>query len=259
MPTGTSILYDYALSPFYDRLVVVWPRWVHPNHITCLGGVAVAGSLVAMAAEQWSLACLAFTLYHMFDNMDGKHARRTGQSSQFGHVLDHALDGSVGIVASCQICCDHLFGFPSAGRFALCCGMGTLLVCHVAERCTGVPTLGTRIFGADELFLCCSFALGYRAMTGNPVLQLDADAKELWWPVVRNGWIISVALLALTTVKVRNPGWLAFLASFGLLCVYAPWPWPQTAFYGPALTALLITNARRGSQHSAKPAAKPVN
>ena len=37
-------------------------------------------SLLQMADYRWS-ACILFTLYHMFDNMDGKHARRTKQVS----------------------------------------------------------------------------------------------------------------------------------------------------------------------------------
>ena len=32
-------------------------------------------------------ACTTFTLYHMCDNTDGKHARRTGKTSKFGCVL----------------------------------------------------------------------------------------------------------------------------------------------------------------------------
>ncbi|EOD08651.1 hypothetical protein EMIHUDRAFT_106021 [Emiliania huxleyi CCMP1516] len=128
----SSLLYDLALSPFYDRLVQLWPLWVHPNAITCLGGAGAAASLLAMRRGSWVAACAAFTAYHMLDNMDGKQARRTGKSSR-----------SLGVLASCQICCDHLFGYPAAQRFALCCGMSTLLTCHVAERCSGRPTLGT--------------------------------------------------------------------------------------------------------------------
>ena len=205
-----------------------------------------------MEAEQWTWACLAFTMYHMCDNMDGKHARRTGQSSLFGHVLDHALDGSVGILASCQICSDHLFGFPCARQFALSCGMVTLLTCHVAECCTGLSTLGTRIFGADELFLICSLALAHRALTGSPVLQLSPESKQDWWPVVRNGWIASICFLALMAITPRHPLGLAFLGSFVLLCVLASWPWPQTFFYATSLISLLISNARRQQQTHVK-------
>jgi len=90
----SSLLYDLALSPFYDRLVQLWPLWVHPNAITCLGGAGAAASLLAMRRGSWVAACAAFTAYHMLDNMDGKQARRTGKSSRLGHVLDHALDGA---------------------------------------------------------------------------------------------------------------------------------------------------------------------
>ena len=104
------------------------------------------------------------------------------------------------------------------------------------------PRPGTRLFGADELFLLCSLSLGHRAATGEPLLQLDGSERERWWPALRAGWLLAVALLAVLTV--RRPRWLAALGSFGLLCATAPWPLPCLV-YGPALAVLLVTNAAR--------------
>jgi len=89
----TSVLYDRVLSPMYDEVArVLWPTWLHPNYITLLGGVFCTLSVLAMQRDAWGWACVLFTLYHACDNTDGKHARRTGKSSKFGHVLDHAVD-----------------------------------------------------------------------------------------------------------------------------------------------------------------------
>ena len=52
-----------------------------------------------MQRGAWGWACILFTCYHACDNTDGKHARRTGKSSKFGHVLDHAVDATAGVTA----------------------------------------------------------------------------------------------------------------------------------------------------------------
>jgi ethanolaminephosphotransferase len=42
----------------------------------------------------WAIALTAFLypLYHIFDILDGKHARKTGQSSPLGLLMDHGCD-----------------------------------------------------------------------------------------------------------------------------------------------------------------------
>ena len=52
-------------------------------------------SVLAMQRDAWGWACVLFTLYHACDNTDGKHARRTGKSSKFGHVRAHAVDATL--------------------------------------------------------------------------------------------------------------------------------------------------------------------
>ncbi|MBS2014327.1 MAG: CDP-alcohol phosphatidyltransferase family protein [Deltaproteobacteria bacterium] len=95
------------LLPFYKRLVVepslrLVPRSVDPNHITHAGhvinlaGIATliaAGPALAKGAT-WPLfvAIATLQIYNWCDNADGAHARRTGQSSALGELLDHGLD-----------------------------------------------------------------------------------------------------------------------------------------------------------------------
>jgi len=87
----------YISSPMYNVLVQIFPAWIHPNHITLAGGVFAVLSNIALFNDYRWWGCILFTLYHMFDNMDGKHARRTKQTSEFGAILDHFVDGTVGI------------------------------------------------------------------------------------------------------------------------------------------------------------------
>ena len=238
----TSILYDRVLSPFYDALAAKCPPWIHPNAITLLGGLSCATSLAAMAAERHAAAAALFTIYHALDNLDGMVARRTGKTSSLGHVLDHAIDGTVGVVASCCSISSAIFGAPHALRFTLCCGMATLLICHAAELVSGTPTLGSRYFGADELFLLNSFALTFKAVTSHPLLSLG-DVTS-----VQATGLVLIVLLALTTV--RDWRCLFGLALFGALCAWGPSPAPVVA-YAITFPALLAFNSQR--HHRPKP------
>ena len=44
----------------------------------------------------WTI--LAYLAYILLDNLDGAHARNTGQSSKLGHFLDHFVDFLFGMV-----------------------------------------------------------------------------------------------------------------------------------------------------------------
>ena len=102
-----------------------------------------------------------------------------------------------------------------------------------------MATLGTRIFGADELFLLCSFALGWRAAFGQAVLPLGSSAA--FWPFVQYGWVGAISFLALLTV--RRKRLVLGLACFGTLCAFAPSTWAPAVVYTPTLGFLLLTNA----------------
>ena len=93
----------YILNPFWNKAVLIFPRWYAPNLIT-LSGLAfilvnVASILLVVPdlvgpGPTWlyySLAAGLF-LYQTFDNCDGKQARRTGSSSPLGELFDHGID-----------------------------------------------------------------------------------------------------------------------------------------------------------------------
>ena len=92
------------LLPFYKRFVIeptvpLIPRRVDPNLITHVGHAANLAAVAALAAfggprGGWPFAVAAALLhfYNYCDNADGAHARRTGQCSAMGELLDHGLD-----------------------------------------------------------------------------------------------------------------------------------------------------------------------
>lgn len=90
-----SLFKRYLWTPLIPHI----PASVSPNAITYCGIVCVLlAVLCALLAPTvsgllWYASALLLFLYCNFDNLDGAHARRTGQTSRLGEVLDHGLDG----------------------------------------------------------------------------------------------------------------------------------------------------------------------
>jgi archaetidylinositol phosphate synthase len=91
------------LLPMYRRWLIdpvlpLVPAWVTPNAITHAGHLAnLLGAVLLIGLwpkHGWPFAVAALLLqaYVWCDNADGAHARRTGQCSAFGELLDHGLD-----------------------------------------------------------------------------------------------------------------------------------------------------------------------
>lgn len=144
-------------SPFYDQLVKIFPAWVHPNHLTIAGGICAFFSNIALFYDYRFSGFVLFTLYHMLDNMDGKHARRTKQSSEIGAILDHFVDGTVGIWAGAvgyQLAVDAPESVITVGCFLFSC---LFWVVHSVHAYSGFFDLGGEYVSVDELFLFLSF------------------------------------------------------------------------------------------------------
>lgn len=140
----------------YDELVKFFPASVHPNHITLMGGCFAILSNVAIYNDwRWS-GFILFTLYHMFDNMDGKHARRTKQSSEIGAILDHFVDGTAGIwsgAVGLQFALNVDQDVITQGVWAFT----FLFWCvHMVHALTGFFEIGGEYLSIDEAFLLLS-------------------------------------------------------------------------------------------------------
>ena len=93
---------ESILRPYYQRWI--WnpalgliPASLSPNALTGISTLCCAASfLLAATMASNPVAMLAASLgifaYLSLDNMDGAHARETGQSSRLGEFLDHWLD-----------------------------------------------------------------------------------------------------------------------------------------------------------------------
>lgn len=97
--TDHSVLLGLYRRVLWDRLVAHVPRGITPNTLTIaaqvLGGLSVGFALAASRGAHGLYAAAALCIFASLtlDNIDGAHARRTGQSSRRGELLDHGLDG----------------------------------------------------------------------------------------------------------------------------------------------------------------------
>jgi len=85
-------------------MVCYLPDWIAPNTITLLGFMHTVAPFLLLfyIAEldllgdvpNWFffLQAYSFFAYRMLDEMDGKQARRTGNSSPLGLMFDHGCD-----------------------------------------------------------------------------------------------------------------------------------------------------------------------
>ena len=104
--SNESIVYNYLVSPFLNKLLDLGlvPEWVAPNLLTILSlifnligflfVIIEAGNDFSCKISRMTTLIITIThyLYIIFDNLDGKQARKTKTSSSFGMLLDHGCD-----------------------------------------------------------------------------------------------------------------------------------------------------------------------
>jgi phosphatidylglycerophosphate synthase len=94
-----ELLLGFYKRLLWDRLVTVLPARITPNAITLFGQAAAVFACIAAIAGVhgypvgFLVSAGLLLTFLTADNVDGAHARRTGQASPLGEVLDHGLDG----------------------------------------------------------------------------------------------------------------------------------------------------------------------
>ena len=102
--TNDSILYNKCMSPCLNKVVNYIPNTLAPNLITFFSlmcnvvafiiSVTDGGFNFSQPLKTSTCFVIGFTqiLYQLLDNIDGKQARRTGNSTPFGMLMDHGCD-----------------------------------------------------------------------------------------------------------------------------------------------------------------------
>lgn len=102
--TNYSIVYNYLISPCLNKLVEYIPRNLAPNVITLSSLTCnIIAAIISTTDGGFDFShklkistCYAIGLFQIFyqllDALDGKQARRTGNSTPFGMLMDHGCD-----------------------------------------------------------------------------------------------------------------------------------------------------------------------
>ncbi|KAL8936141.1 MAG: hypothetical protein Q9216_005089 [Gyalolechia sp. 2 TL-2023] len=106
-----SLLSKYILKHYWNGFVELLPLWLAPNMVTLLGFGCILVNVILLEifipdligpAPSWlyySFA-LGIWMYSTMDNVDGKQARRTGQSSGLGELFDLCETAALGLGSS---------------------------------------------------------------------------------------------------------------------------------------------------------------
>jgi len=100
-----SLLVKFILKRFWEWLVLFFPMWFAPNLITFIGFLCLFSNFIlslyfcpticgCAIFPSWAyyLFALNIFIYQTMDNLDGKQARRTDNSSALGELFDHGCD-----------------------------------------------------------------------------------------------------------------------------------------------------------------------
>jgi len=206
---------DNFLNPYWLQLTEMLPRWLAPNLVTFAGFVPLltcyvlawyCSSVMDKAPPRWLcfMMAVALFLYQTLDAMDGKQARRVGQSTPLGQLFDHGCD------------CLALLSHHSMAAGVFCSGGTTWTL-------AGFAVLATAFFMAQwqEHYtgvLCTSFGPVGVTETQYALIALVAFAGVLG-PDRVEGMMLS-GVFGLTLGKFFIVLWIIF--NFGLMgfCMY---------------------------------------
>jgi phosphatidylglycerophosphate synthase len=150
--------YKYVMSPLCNKAVEYVPQWVHPNVLTLIGLLCSSLSMLLVVNDLkffGVFAGLFWLLYDLFDNMDGKHARRTNKSSLLGELLDHICDSYSAVFAF--IITNHILRVPFGFQTLWFLTVTAIYYCDHWQACfTKKLTAGNKFFGTNEVNLCLS-------------------------------------------------------------------------------------------------------
>ena len=102
--TNESILYNKCMSPCLNKVINYIPTFIAPNLITFISlCFNILAALISYSDGRFDFShklkrstCFIIgsfqLLYQLSDNIDGKQARRTGNSTPFGMLMDHGCD-----------------------------------------------------------------------------------------------------------------------------------------------------------------------
>ncbi|KAL7713379.1 Choline/ethanolaminephosphotransferase [Entamoeba marina] len=165
-----SIIANNILSPFFWEPLIdsCIPPFLAPNLITLIGGIFMMFAWILFYVESptgtetpttftFVITAILIFLYQTADNLDGKQARKTKNSSPLGELFDHGVDTfMVGIFGLIVITVLEITYFQKMILLVLL--LSVFYMSHWEEYHTNTLILGY-VFNPTELQLFCITSL----------------------------------------------------------------------------------------------------
>lgn len=179
-----SLLLGVYKRVLWDRLTVALPRRLSPNVLTIasqlmavLAAVSCAlartetSSSKAHASVLCVLSAVGFLGALTLDNIDGAHARRTGQCSKLGEFLDHGLDG---VTATATLLTTGFLLHVDGPMLVVLCALGAVAFSTVfwEQFRTGILRL-PKVSPTEGLTLIAAWQLAVAAFGDRPWLHFS--------------------------------------------------------------------------------------
>ncbi|KAL8993994.1 MAG: hypothetical protein Q9169_005925 [Polycauliona sp. 2 TL-2023] len=212
----------------WNGFVELLPLWLAPNMVTLLGFFFILADIILLEifipdlvgpAPSWLYYSFAFGvwMYSTMDNVDGKQARRTGQSSGLGELFDHGIDSLNCTLAS--LCETAAMGLGSSPKGVFTALIPCLPMFFSTWETYHTHTLYLGYFNGptEGLIIACSMmiASGYYGpqIWTQPVTDLvnwptvfgDASVIDVWIPVIFSTFLfIHLPACVINVVKARR-------------------------------------------------------
>ncbi|KAL8732639.1 MAG: hypothetical protein Q9166_002614 [cf. Caloplaca sp. 2 TL-2023] len=223
-----SLISKYILKHYWNGFVKLLPLWLAPNMVTLLGFFFILADVILLEifmpdlvgpASSWLYYSFAFGvwMYSTMDNVDGKQARRTGQSSGLGELFDHGIDSLNCTLAS--LCETAAMGLGSSPKGVFTALIPCLPMFFSTWETYHTHTLYLGYFNGptEGLIIACSMmiASGYygpqiwtQPMTDlidQPEIFGSASVVDVWIPVIFSTFLfIHLPACVLNVVKARR-------------------------------------------------------
>ena len=214
------------------------PATVAPNSLTLMSLVAVlhAFHTTYLYKDEWPRFCTAvsiimFTLYHLLDAVDGKHARNIKNDSPLGYLFNNACDALAVTFIALTLCLSFGMDDYSAMWFVVQSSHLVFVWSKLAALNRGFVSYG--IFsGPGEAVLLINSLLGVRAVFGLPWISehFRLFVVKVCLPLLQMIPFSSAEVSSILTSDIQN----ITLVSFQSLYYVLLWTVTIRAFFIPS-------------------------
>jgi archaetidylinositol phosphate synthase len=204
--SSTHVRQHNSLLAAAEKRALVWiaarlPRWIHSDHLTALGLIAMAGA----GASFWiaetdpiagaSLVVLCLVLNWFGDSLDGTLARvRNNQRPRYGYYVDHVIDLAGTAMLFAGVAASGYMS-PTIATLVVAAFFLVSAEAYLATHARGVFKMAFAGVGPTELRIL--LAIGALALINTPTVDLLGIGSIKLWDL---GGVIGAAGMVMTFI-----------------------------------------------------------